>query len=64
MSPSTNASDSPENTHFSADEIEACVEEARRRRVPVMAHAHGAEGILLAANAGKHLNVEVSELKV
>ena len=55
MSPSTNASDSPENTHFSDDEIKACVEEAGRRRVPVMAHAHGAEGIILAATAGEYL---------
>jgi hypothetical protein len=52
MSASTNASDSPENTHFSMDELRACVEEGRRRKVPVMAHAHGAEGITMAANAG------------
>lgn len=52
MSASTNPSDSPENTHFSSEELNAVVEEARRRRVPVMAHAHGAEGIALAANAG------------
>ena len=52
MSASTNAQDSPENTHLSAPELAACVEEARRRRVPVMAHAHGAESILLAAEAG------------
>eukprot|EP01035_Chromulina_nebulosa_P033942 gene33942-45470_t len=38
MTASTNAQDSPENTHLSALELTACVEEARRRRVPVMAH--------------------------
>ena len=55
MSASTNASDSPENTHFSAEELRACVEEAARRQVPVMAHAHGAEGIVMAANAGVYV---------
>ena len=53
MSASTNPSDSPENTHFSVEELTAVVEEARRRKVPVMAHAHGAEGIALAATAGR-----------
>lgn len=38
--------------HFSRDEIIACVEEGKRRKVPVMAHAHGAEGIRMAAEAG------------
>lgn len=52
MSASTNCKDSPENTHFSGDELRAVVEEAARRQVPVMAHAHGAEGIRLAAEAG------------
>ena len=52
MTSSTNASDSPENTHFSREELRACVEEASRRKVSVMAHAHGAEGIALAASAG------------
>ncbi len=52
MSASTGAKDSPENTHMSHEEIRACVEEANRRQVHVMAHAHGAEGIALAANAG------------
>ena len=53
MSASTGAKDSPENTHMSHEEIRACVEEANRRQVHVMAHAHGAEGITLASNAGK-----------
>lgn len=52
MSASTGAKDSPENTHMSEEEIRACVEEANRRKVHVMAHAHGAEGIALAARAG------------
>lgn len=52
MSASTGAKDSPENTHMSDEEIRACVEEANRRKVHVMAHAHGAEGIALAARAG------------
>jgi len=55
MSASTGAKDSPENTHMSHEEIRACVEEANRRQVHVMAHAHGAEGIALAANAGQLL---------
>ncbi len=52
MTSSTNAKDSPENTHFSIDELEICVQEAKRRRVPVMAHAHGADGIIMAAQSG------------
>jgi len=52
MSASTGPRDSPENTHFSNEELEACVEEATRRRVNVMAHAHGADGITMAAKAG------------
>lgn len=52
MSASTGAKDSPENTHMSEEELRACVEEANRRQVHVMAHAHGADGILKAANAG------------
>eukprot|EP01032_Pedospumella_encystans_P008439 gene8439-10018_t len=52
MSASTGAKDSPENTHMSYEEIRACVEEANRRQVHVMVHAHGSEGIALAANAG------------
>lgn len=53
MTASTGAKDSPENTHMSEEEIHACVEEANRRQVHVMAHAHGADGIVKAANAGK-----------
>lgn len=53
MSASTGAQDSPENTHMSEEEIRACVEEANRRQVHVMAHAHGADGIAKAANAGE-----------
>lgn len=52
MSASTGAKDSPENTHLSHEELQACVQEATRRQVPVMAHAHGADGIKLAALAG------------
>lgn len=37
--------DNPQNVHFSDDEIIAAVEEAKRRGVPVMAHAHATEGI-------------------
>mmetsp|Transcript_20613 Transcript_20613/g.29587 ORF Transcript_20613/g.29587 Transcript_20613/m.29587 type:complete len:426 (-) Transcript_20613:15-1292(-) len=52
MSASTGPKDSPENTHFSPAELTACVQEARRRQVHVMAHAHGADGIKQAALAG------------
>lgn len=52
MSASTGAKDSPENTHMSDEELRACVEEAGRRQVYVMAHAHGADGIVRAAKAG------------
>jgi hypothetical protein len=34
MSASTGPKDSPENTHFSDEELAACVQEARRRQVP------------------------------
>lgn len=52
MSASTGPKDSPENTHFSPQELQAVVQEAARRQVSVMAHAHGADGIVLAAKAG------------
>jgi imidazolonepropionase-like amidohydrolase len=52
MTASTGPKDSPENTHMSEEEIRSCVEEANRRKVHVMAHAHGADGIAKAANAG------------
>ena len=37
--------DDPANVHFSPEELRAAVEEAHRRNVPAMAHAHAAEGI-------------------
>lgn len=46
------AGDNPNNVHFSAEELEAAVDEANRRDVPVMAHAHAAAGIKLAVKAG------------
>jgi imidazolonepropionase-like amidohydrolase len=46
------AGDNPRNVHFSLEELKAAVEEANRRDVPVMAHAHAAEGIKLAVRAG------------
>jgi len=44
--------DSPGDVHFSDEELRAAVDEATRRRVPVMAHAHAAEGIKMAVRAG------------
>jgi imidazolonepropionase-like amidohydrolase len=44
--------DSPADVHFSAAELEAAVDEARRRNVPVMAHAHATEAIKMAVRAG------------
>ena len=44
--------DNPAHVHFSPEELNAAVEEARRREVPVMAHAHAAEGIKQAVRAG------------
>lgn len=55
MSASTGKKDSPENTHFSPEELEVCIQEAGRRQIPVMAHAHGADGIVLAARSGSSL---------
>ncbi len=46
------AGDNPKNVHFSPAELTAAVEEAARRDVPVMAHAHAAEGIKMAVKAG------------
>lgn len=46
------ANDNPRNVHFSPEELRVAVEEASRRDVPVMAHAHGAEGIKMAVRAG------------
>ena len=44
--------DSPDNTHFSKEELDAVMDESKRRGIPVMAHAHGARGIELCAKAG------------
>lgn len=46
------AGDNPQNVHFSPEELRAAVEEAKRRGVPVMAHAHSTEGIKQAVMAG------------
>jgi imidazolonepropionase-like amidohydrolase len=46
------AGDNPNNVHFSEEELKMAVEEASRREVPVMAHAHAAEGIKMATKAG------------
>ena len=44
--------DDPADVHMSPDELRVAVEEAGRRGVPVMAHAHGTEGIKQAIRAG------------
>lgn len=44
--------DNPKNVHFSPEELKAAVEEAARRDVPVMVHAHATEGIKMAVKAG------------
>jgi len=44
--------DSPADVHFSAAELEAAVDEARRRNIPVMAHAHATEAIKMSIRAG------------
>jgi len=44
--------DNPQNVHFSPEELKMAVEEAGRRDVPVMAHAHATEGIKQAVKAG------------
>jgi imidazolonepropionase-like amidohydrolase len=44
--------DNPQNVHFSVEELKVAVEEAARRGVPVMAHAHATEGIKQAVKAG------------
>ena len=46
------AGDDPRHVHFSREEMETVVEEAARRGVSVMAHAHSADGIRLAVEAG------------
>lgn len=42
----------PGTTHFNEDELRTLVQEAGKFGRPVAAHAHGAEGILLALQAG------------
>jgi len=44
--------DNPRNVAFSPEELRAAVEEADRHGVPVAAHAHAAEGIKQAVQAG------------
>jgi imidazolonepropionase-like amidohydrolase len=44
--------DNPADVHFSAAELEAAVDEARRRNIPVMAHAHATEAIKMSIRAG------------
>jgi imidazolonepropionase-like amidohydrolase len=44
--------DNPQNVHFSPEELKVAVEEAARRDVPVMAHAHATDGIKQAIKAG------------
>jgi imidazolonepropionase-like amidohydrolase len=44
--------DNPQNVHFSPEELKAVVDEATRRDIPVMAHAHATEGIKQAVKAG------------
>ena len=46
------ANDDPRDVHFSEAEIRVAVEEGNRLGVPVMAHAHSADGIKLAVRAG------------
>jgi imidazolonepropionase-like amidohydrolase len=46
------AGDNPKDLHFSPEEVRIAVEEAGRHGVPVMAHAHGTEGIKLAIRSG------------
>ncbi|MDY0406097.1 amidohydrolase family protein [Virgibacillus sp. 179-BFC.A HS] len=49
------ATDHPEFTQFSPEELRVIVEEARfRKNIKVMAHAQGAEGIKNAVRAGIH----------
>lgn len=44
--------DNPQNVHFSPEELSVVVEEAARRNIPVMAHAHATNGIKEAVKAG------------
>ena len=42
----------PRKQVYSEAELRAIVEEAATRNIPVLAHAHGAEGALAAVKAG------------
>lgn len=46
------AGDNPQNVHFSQEELSVALDEATRRDVPVMAHAHSAEAIKMSVKAG------------
>lgn len=46
------AGDNPQNVHFSMEEFKVAMEEAGRRGVPVMAHAHSTEAINMAIELG------------
>jgi imidazolonepropionase-like amidohydrolase len=46
------AGDNPKDVHFAPEELKVAVEEAKRRNVPVMAHAHSTEGIKQSVLAG------------
>ena len=46
------AGDNPQNVHFSDEEIKVAVEEANKRGVPVMAHAHSTQAIHKAIQLG------------
>ncbi|MBI4813365.1 MAG: amidohydrolase family protein [Methanobacterium sp.] len=46
------ANDSPEHPQFTLKELQVMVEEASYRDLPVMAHAHGSQGVKNALNAG------------
>ena len=46
------AGDNPKDVHLSPEELRAAIAEASRLGVPVMAHAHAAEGIKQAVRAG------------
>jgi imidazolonepropionase-like amidohydrolase len=46
------AGDNPQNVHFSDEELKAGMDEATRRGIPVMAHAHATDGIKKAIRFG------------
>jgi len=46
------AGDNPRDVHLSDEELQVAMAEANRLSVPVMAHAHSAEGIKMAIRAG------------